>query len=111
MKVSLRLFDGGPARSCTVPYEGSRHVLPEGACPKCKSGESPTAPVGRGGGPFKVQGHNPRRGPGAAAHDEYHSDAECCACGERVGTLVVKVSTVFGIEEDERVLAGPWKVF
>jgi hypothetical protein len=37
-------------------------------------------------------------------HDTYRAPAHCCSCGVHVGTITVKVSTIFGIEEDDRVL-------
>lgn len=45
------------------------------------------------------------------SHDTYRSDAMCHRCGAEAGVMRVKVSTLFGVEEDERVLNGPWKVF
>lgn len=37
--------------------------------------------------------------------------AECSRCRQPVGRLVVRVPTMFGLDEDARVLAGPWKVY
>jgi hypothetical protein len=44
-------------------------------------------------------------------HDEVYGAAHCVACGEKVGTLRVKVSTLFGIEEDIAVLNGRCRVY
>lgn len=36
-------------------------------------------------------------------HDTIEGDAVCMACGAHVGRLVVKASTIFGLEEDAAV--------
>lgn len=46
-----------------------------------------------------------------ASRDTYEADGFCASCGAPLGTIVAQVSTIFGLEEDERVLAGPWKVY
>jgi hypothetical protein len=43
--------------------------------------------------------------------DEYRAKARHVGCGKRIGKLVVVVGTIFGIEEDERVLRGPARVY
>ncbi len=35
----------------------------------------------------------------------------CRNCSSPMGVLRVDVPTLFGLEEDRRVLSGPWKVF
>lgn len=71
------------------------HAIAEGACPKCKHD------------PFLVAG----TGQSVESHDTYRADAVCLSCKERVGVLRVQVETIFGVEEDERVQGGPWKVY
>ncbi len=41
----------------------------------------------------------------------YKSQALCAECAAARGELVVTVSTIFGIEEDERVLYGRARVY
>ena len=43
--------------------------------------------------------------------DTYRSDAVCTRCRASLGVLRVKVSTLFGLEEDERVLSGRCRVY
>lgn len=81
-------------RECKLPHSSADHVMPEGKCPECGQEE------------WKVQGGETTRG-----HDTYSAPARCVLCGERVGTLVVKMDTLFGLEEDERVLHGRARVY
>lgn len=37
-------------------------------------------------------------------HDIYAAEAKCADCSKRCGKLRVRVPTIFGLEEDERVL-------
>ncbi len=95
MKVTLTLRDG-TTRAAKVPYEGADHIIADGACANCKSS------------PFNIIGI-------AASmrhdHDTYHSDAGCLNCRAVVGRLAVKVSTLFGIEEDERIQSMGVRVY
>lgn len=43
-------------------------------------------------------------------HDTHYSNVYC-ECGEFLGELQAKVDTIFGIEEDERVLLGRPRVY
>lgn len=47
----------------------------------------------------------------AEDYDTLTGPAECARCRTRVGTLVVKVPTMWGIEEDRRVLHGRARVY
>jgi hypothetical protein len=78
-----------------MPYDGAAHVVVDGACPAC------------GAEPFGARGLGRR----IAAHDTYAADAVATCCGKHVGELRVTLGTIFGLEEDERVLTGPWKVY
>lgn len=51
------------------------------------------------------------RTPAPGKRDEYVARGFCAACRTPRGTIHAKVSTIFGVEEDERVLAGPWRVY
>jgi hypothetical protein len=46
-----------------------------------------------------------------AHRDRYIAKGFCAGCRARRGIIYAEVSTLFGVEEDERVLAGPWKVY
>lgn len=89
----------GPAREAALPFEGADHVVVEGKCPNlaCDQRE-----------PFRAAG---ARGTMVRGHDTYTSDAGCVACKLVTGKLVVTVSTLFGVEEDERVLGGRCRVY
>lgn len=72
----LKTNDGAP--TATVKTE----------CPSCATS------------PLEVSG----RGMHIGARDEYHADAVAKCCGADVGRIVVRVSTMFGLEEDHAVL-------
>ncbi len=63
-------------------------ALAEGACPKCKA-----TPFMIAGGGQRIEGH-----------DTYAADGACLSCRKPIGVIRAKVSTLFGLEEDERVL-------
>lgn len=82
-----------------------RHVRPagdvgvaDGACPGC------------GCTPFEVRGANLRTDPNRR-HDGRMSDGRCVACGDAVGHIYAIVDTIFGIEEDDRMLNGRAMVY
>jgi hypothetical protein len=83
--------DDGPV-SAVMPYDQADHVIAEKPCP-C--------------GSRSVSGLGKR----IASFDTYEADARCNGCWAPRGVLRVKVSTLFGIEEDERVGHGPWRVY
>lgn len=56
--------------------------------------------------PMRVAGSGIHFASGKDRHDTYEANAYCTQCKVRVGTLRVRMSTLFGIEEDERVLNG-----
>lgn len=90
MKVTVQVQ--GVHRSAK---QAGDHVVVTGKCHHC------------GAEPFKVRG----KGISSNDRDAYYADGHCVACDNFVGTIRAKVDTLFGIEEDERVLAGPWKVY
>ena len=95
MKITLQI--GKRTLEAKLPYEGAPHVAVEGhSCPKCRPAVTPLLLRG-------VYRHYD--------HDTYYSDAHCVACGTHVGELRAKVETIFGIEEDTRVLHGRCRVY
>jgi hypothetical protein len=95
MIVELHLTDGG---SVVVPPSdvGFDRVLVYTDCPSCKSSS-----------PIEVRG----RGITRHDHDTCYAVAEHIKCGASIGELRVKVSTIFGIEEDRRVLNERCRVY
>jgi hypothetical protein len=94
MRIRLHL-SGEAQRKCRLPFQGADHVVTDGKCPAC------------GAHPFGVRGLGKR----ITSHDTYAADAVGTCCGKPVGELRVTLSTLFGLDEDERVLSGPWKVY
>ncbi|HEX6051790.1 MAG TPA: hypothetical protein VFZ21_21125 [Gemmatimonadaceae bacterium] len=76
----------------------------------------PAGPVGIAAGscpgcctkPFEVRGGGPQRLPDDRT---IRSGGRCVACGEAVGYLFAQPDTLFGLEEDERVLHGRPRVY
>ena len=90
----------GPERPCSVPFAGCDYAVARGVCPRCGGSESDSDG-------FKVQGkHGLDR-----KHDRYEARAFCVACSAEVGRLVCVFDTIFGVEEDERVLNGRARVY
>lgn len=94
MRVTLRFEDRTYSAQAPPPGAPAAEV-PALACPHC--GEQPLRAAGRG-----IR---------ETTHDTYVADAACQACGGAVGTLRAQVDTIFGIEEDERVLHGRARVY
>lgn len=102
MQITIALTDGG-RHTATLPYDGADLVTANCDCPNgCVRPEA-----------MGIKSRLKIRGTGIErrTHDTYYASAVALCCGKRIGTLETKVSTVFGIQEDEMVLAGPWKVF
>ena len=95
MKITIHI-EGRGRRSARLPYQGAEHVLMAGACPACGAD-----------GPA-LFGDRPEQG-----HDRYTATAVHVGadCGAAIGTMVVEFDTLFGIEEDERVLNGRPRVY
>lgn len=96
MNVKLHL-SGGLVLTAKVPYEGCEHVIAETKCPEC------------GAAPLKVRGVHSHRV--SDRNDAVEGRAQTLCCREDVGRILVTVDTLFGLEEDERVLNGPWRVY
>jgi len=73
----------------------SRDGTVEGSCPGCDAE------------PFYVKTHPSQR------HDDrtWKAGARCCECGDAVGWIYWAADTIFGTEEDERVLRGRTRVY
>lgn len=98
MKITM-VFSDGSRRAARLPFDRADHVvIDDEACPHGCEGSLP----------LRVRG---TAGSMRHDHDTRYADAIALCCGNRVGWIEAKVSTVFGIEEDERVLAGPWRVY
>lgn len=80
---------------CSLPYEGAPYVVPNRRV--CR---------------IECRGLTVR-GTGVRTADDYRSvaGAICGECAAPLGRLVVVFATLFGRIEDERVCAGPWKVY
>lgn len=98
MKITLIIGDDttkeGQAKRITaaLPYKNCDHVIIDEPCPSCEHA-APTKLRGRG------YYHS---------HDTHHATAVALCCGVAVGKLEVKVSTIFGIAEDQEMLSGKY---
>ena len=84
----------GRSLTCSLPYHDAGAATVSGlTCPGC-------------GLPARAR---------CRSHTEDDSGmvgpAECVGCGAALGMLEVEVSTLFGLEADRAVGAGPWRVF
>ena len=78
---------------CHQPYPRADYVLTERSCECGSTGVRGTTGAQREG------------------DYGYRSNAVCIFCGKEAGTLHVQVSTLFGLDEDERVLEGRCRVY
>ena len=86
----------GPARKAKLPYTDADYCVVDGECPYCKAM------------PFHAAGV---KGTMVKGHATLTSDAGCIGCKVVTGKLVVKVNTLFGIEEDERVMRSGVRIY
>lgn len=93
MKVAVRIDD--EERSCSLP-ECERWIDVHGGCPTCKAKE------------LRFIGEKARQEIG---HDTVTAPALALCCGAKVGVVTVTLSTIFGLDEDERVLHGRPRVY
>lgn len=85
----------GKKHKVVPPYEGASYAnVPDIVCPHC-------------GKDLQVQGTGKR----ISGHDTYVAGAVCTACDKLVGELRLKVSTIFGLEEDEAVFRLGVKIY
>lgn len=94
--MRIYLERDGIEHEAKLPFNGADHVaVKDLLCPSCKA-------------PLRAKGTD---GPQLRDRDTYSSRAVSTCCGEAVGTICAQVSTIFGIEEDERVLHGRCRVY
>lgn len=93
MKVSVVIAD--ESRSCSLP-EHERWIDVAGRCPECKADV------------LRVIGDKRRQDIG---HDTVTAPALATCCGSTIGKVRVELDTIFGLEEDERVLHGRCRVY
>jgi len=93
MKMSIKLL--GKKKIPIRPPPQSEYVEIDEECPNCKD-----RPVILTGG-----------GKHIAGYDTYEAPAICCKCEKVVGTFYAKVSTIFGLEEDEAVMRMGAKIY
>lgn len=134
MEITIKLTDG-PTIKARLPYADAEYITGAGdePCPFC---EGKLAIVSKTS-PGRVYAVTPRDSllqaladfpdgkslpltglPGhfrmphpVQGHDRYTGAVECTLCRQVVGRATVKVSTVFGIEEDRAVLHGRCRVY
>ena len=83
--MKITVYIDGKAYHATEAYPGAEHVTAENA-PACECG----ARTFYGG-------------PVVENYDTIEADAYCASCKAKRGRIVVKVDTLFGIEEDRAV--------
>lgn len=95
-KPKVYLYRDGHKRVLLPPAsEGMSSVEVKGeTCPHCKE-------------PLKVAGAKMRIG----GHDFYTAEAGCISCGAYLGELRAYISTIFGLEEDRRVLSSGVRIY
>jgi hypothetical protein len=95
--MNIRAHIQGRSYEARLPYHNAPHAVVDGlACPFCKA----AAPMGVLA-KSSVRGHDTVRGQGYAA-----------CCGAHIGgEIVVTIPTIFGLEEDDRVLNGRCRVY
>lgn len=93
LKVSVTIAD--ESRSCSLP-EHERWIDVTGSCPSCEADS------------LRVIGDERQQDIG---HDTVTAPALALCCGATVGTVRVTLGTIFGLEEDARVLHGRCRVY
>jgi hypothetical protein len=96
MKITLKLSDGSK-RAATHPFTGAEYVIVNNS--ECPNQECRGYSV-RGNGKNRVE----------TQYDE-EEDAICAACKHPRGRLHVKLDTLFGRDEDARILNGRARVY
>lgn len=89
-------FKPAIVREARQPYQNADHLVADGTCPLC--GADPFRAIGK----IDEQTHT---------HDTTTAPALSLCCKQRVGTMTVKLSTIFGREEDYAVLNGRLRVY
>jgi hypothetical protein len=102
MKITVQV--NGKALVARPPYADAEYVTIEATCPTpdCDNGKE-AMDEGR----MSVRSDTRRLVDDSA----YEGEAYCNHCRTPIGEMRTEIATIFGIEEDERVLNGPWKVY
>lgn len=95
MKIAIHIEGETEPREASLPDRSSSFVVASGACPLCRH-----APLHASGSGEQVTGH-----------DTITSACVCRTCDKRIGSIVVTMDSLFGIEEDRRVLNGRCRVY
>lgn len=95
LRVTLRLSDGS-ARKAAPPSPDASYAVVDGACPHCKAT------------PFKIQGGGMRP---SADDRAWEADGVAVCCSLPVGLIRAETNTIFGVREDQAVLAGRCRVY
>jgi hypothetical protein len=92
MKITVEI--DGKRHKAKVPFPHADHVLVSGVlvCPACGKATGEAGLVVRGSGNH------------IESHDTYKATAHAACCRRPIGAIRAKVSTIFGLEEDEAVL-------
>lgn len=96
MKITLKMPDGKRA-TCRLPFVGAESVVTKVVCGH--NGECLSHFV-RGNGQNRTE-----------TQYEEEEDAVCVLCKTPRGRLHVKLDTLFGRDEDQRVLNGRYRVY
>ena len=81
------------------PEPGAPHLELDRRCPACG---------GPSEGPLRLIAERARQ---AQVHDTITAPALALCCGAKIGSVVVEVETIFGLEEDDAVLEGRARVY
>ena len=90
----------------TLTTNEGRRLVGSLAFPEAEQVDFKLADAHCGGEHLTARGGDP-----TIDYDTYTSKAVCAVCGDHLGTLTVRVNTLFGIEEDQRVLNGRARVY
>ena len=126
MKIQAKI--SGRTYTAKLPYDGAEFVTIDAPCPECGDCHAiqdtdlgPPATLALARGPDGIAAAlvdwtdvptvvtpppttTKLRGVGISeVHDGWNAAAVCCRCFRTVGTLHVRVSTIFGVKEDRAV--------
>lgn len=93
MKSILLILKDATVHKC---IDKGDYVSADIACPKCS--DTPVA----------LRGTDMRPSVDDRA---WEANGRCLACKAHIGTIRVETTTLFGVQEDQAVLCGVWKVY
>ena len=94
--MKIEVLIGEELRTAALEFPTAEFVTVDGCCPLCKAD------------PFHVSG---KAGTTHKERDSIKQEAVCRSCDKVIGHVRVTFDTIFGIEEDERVLNGRCRVY